>query len=181
MNQAVVLRYGHRLIRDQRVTTHCCLVARAFGAQKIIIEGEEDPALRRSLNGVNKSWGAGLKLEFCADWRPALKGLKRAGYCVVHLTMYGLPLRKTMPKIRKRRKLCVVIGSQKVEPAVYAAADYNLAVGPTPHSEIAALAVFLHELFQGKELEKPFKGAKLRITPMPCGKLVTRVKRIGGL
>jgi len=41
-----VLRYGHRPYRDLRVTTHCCLVARALGAEKIVIQGCEDPALK---------------------------------------------------------------------------------------------------------------------------------------
>ena len=31
-----VLRIGQRIIRDDRVTTHAALVARAFGASKII-------------------------------------------------------------------------------------------------------------------------------------------------
>ena len=33
-----VLRIGHRINRDKRITTHCALVARAFGAKKIFID-----------------------------------------------------------------------------------------------------------------------------------------------
>ncbi len=173
----IVLRYGHRPYRDQRVTTHCCLVARALGANKVIIEGDKDQELLDTVAGINEAWGQGIEVEFCPAWKPALKALKAAGYITCHLTMYGLPLLKEMPKIRKARKACVIIGSQKVEREVYELADYNLAVGSTPHSEIAALALFLHELFQGKELAKKFEGARLAIEPKARGKLV---KRTGG-
>jgi tRNA (cytidine56-2'-O)-methyltransferase len=33
-----VLRIGHRLGRDKRITTHVALVARAFGANKILVD-----------------------------------------------------------------------------------------------------------------------------------------------
>ena len=34
----IVLRIGHRIGRDKRITTHVALVARAFGANEIIID-----------------------------------------------------------------------------------------------------------------------------------------------
>ncbi|MBS3062691.1 MAG: tRNA (cytidine(56)-2'-O)-methyltransferase [Candidatus Diapherotrites archaeon] len=173
----IVLRYGHRPYRDQRVTTHCCLVARAFGASKILVEGETDPVLLETVKSVNATWGQGIEVGFCPAWKPVLRGLKMEGYAIVHLTMYGLELEKTMPKIRNARRVCVVIGSQKVERGVYELADWNLAVGSTPHSEIAALAVFLHELFKGRELRTGFAGARLAIQPNACGKQVVRADR----
>ena len=36
-----VLRLGHRIGRDKRITTHVALVARAFGADKILIDTED--------------------------------------------------------------------------------------------------------------------------------------------
>jgi predicted SpoU family rRNA methylase len=36
MVEIVVFRYGHRLERDKRTTTHCALVARVLGAKEII-------------------------------------------------------------------------------------------------------------------------------------------------
>ena len=33
-----VLRIGHRISRDKRITTHVALVARAFGADNILID-----------------------------------------------------------------------------------------------------------------------------------------------
>ena len=36
-----VLRLGHRISRDKRITTHVALVARAFGAYNIIISTKD--------------------------------------------------------------------------------------------------------------------------------------------
>ena len=43
-----VLRIGQRVIRDDRVTTHVALVARAFGASKIYMN-EVDPEIENTL------------------------------------------------------------------------------------------------------------------------------------
>ena len=64
-------------------------------------------------------------------------------------------------RIRKKGKVLVITGSQKVEVGVYRASDYNVSIGKQPHSEIAALAVFLDRLQSGKELEKKFTGARI--------------------
>ena len=50
-------------------------------------------------------------------------------------------------------------------------ADWNVAVGNQPHSEVAALAVFLDRLFHGEELAREFEGG-LKIVPSPRGKEV---------
>jgi tRNA (cytidine56-2'-O)-methyltransferase len=44
-----------------------------------------------------------------------------------------------------------------------------VAVGSQPHSEVAALAVFLDRLFEGRELSREFEGG-LKIIPSPRGK-----------
>ncbi|MGC2387528.1 MAG: hypothetical protein WA460_10645, partial [Nitrososphaeraceae archaeon] len=55
---------------------------------------------------------------------------------------------------------------------VYTLADYNVAIGNQPHSEIGALSIFLDRVFKGEELKKNFRGAKLRIIPNGKGKRV---------
>ena len=42
-----VLRLGHRRERDKRITSHLGLTARAFGADEVILAGEEDESVRR--------------------------------------------------------------------------------------------------------------------------------------
>ncbi|MCX6798578.1 MAG: tRNA (cytidine(56)-2'-O)-methyltransferase [Candidatus Diapherotrites archaeon] len=171
-----VLRYGHRDVRDYRVTTHCCLVARALGARKIIIEGTPDRGIKESVDGVTKRWGGGFKVEFMESWRSAVRKYKKAGFFIVHLTMYGLPIEKETKKLRKKGKILLIIGSQKVECDVYRLSDANISVTQQPHSEIGALAVALDGLQGGKELAKRFKGAKIRITPQPHGKKVLNAR-----
>ena len=169
-----ILRIGHRKARDARVSTHCGLVARALGAQEITYSGQKDPELLESISKVTKKWGGSFKARYEKNWKKEIqkhKGQK------IHLTMYGLPIQKQIQKIRanKQDKL-IIIGSEKVPPEVYQLATHNIAVTNQPHSEIAALAVFLHELYQGKELTKKYKKPKTRITPSARNKKVKTLK-----
>ncbi len=173
--QAIVLRYGHRPIRDERVTTHCCLVARAFGADKIFIHGPEDKTIIQTINTISEKWGSGFSAEFTDSWKTVMAEFKKKGFKTIHLTMYGLQLGKEIKKIRKMKKVLVIIGSQKVEREVYEQSDLNISITNQPHSEIAALSVFLHELFSGKE--KKFKKAELKITPTNKGKKIIKTKK----
>ena len=175
--EAVVLRYGHRVVRDYRVTSHCCLVARAFGAKKIFIDGAQDESLAKTVEAVEKRWGKGLDVEFTESWRNTLKTLKEKGYTAIHATMYGLPLQKIEGKIGRLKKACIIIGSQKVEREVYEMADLNVSVTQQPHSEIAALALLLDRFFQGKELGKKFPGAGQKIIPHARGKKVAKLSK----
>ncbi|MEM2080074.1 MAG: tRNA (cytidine(56)-2'-O)-methyltransferase, partial [Nitrososphaerota archaeon] len=60
----------------------------------------------------------------------------------------------------------------KVPRVYYELSDYNVAVGHQPHSEIAALAIFLDRLYSGKELKLIYSDAKLYIEPSPREKKV---------
>ncbi|MBI4053690.1 MAG: tRNA (cytidine(56)-2'-O)-methyltransferase [Candidatus Diapherotrites archaeon] len=168
--EAVVLRYGHRLFRDQRVTSHCCLVARAFGASEIVVEGIQDPELEKNFYDVAQRWGGTTKLSFTKSWKKTAQEFRKKGFYITHLTMYGKPVQEDIQKIREKEKHLVIIGSQKVEPAVYEFADKNTAITSQPHSEIAALAVFLDRLFDGKELDKKFENAEIEVVPQEKGK-----------
>ena len=172
MPKVVVLRYGHRAVRDYRVTSHCCLVARAFGAEKIVIAGERDESIAESVGSVVKRWGGSFKVEFEEKWMRVVEEYRKKSYSVVHLTMYGLPLEKEIVKIREKNKILIIIGSQKVEAGVYQQSDLNISLTQQPHSEIAALAVSLDWIFQGEELGKTFKGAKIKVEPAEKGKKV---------
>ena len=70
-----------------------------------------------------------------------------------------------------------MVGAQKGPAPIYGLADANIAVTGQPHSEIAALALFLHELFEGKELHKKFPHAEMEISPQARGKKVLEKKR----
>lgn len=165
-----VLRLGHRRNRDKRITTHCALVARAFGADKIIFSGEQDDAVLQSVSSLSKKWGGKFKASYESNWRKTIKAFKEKGV-VVHLTMYGQPFNEVVSKIKNKNAL-IVIGAEKVPREVYDLADYNVAIGNQPHSEVAALAVFLYELLDRTPLQKEFRGWQKKIVPLPRGKKV---------
>ncbi len=172
----VIIRYGHREVRDYRVTGHCALVSRALGAKKIIVCGEKDESLTKTIKEVNNNWGGKFGVEYTDSWRKAVTELKKKKYKIVHLTMYGLPVQEVEEELQKEKKIAVIIGSQKVERAVYEEADYNVGVTSQPHSEIAAMAVFLDRIQKGAELGLDFKGAKCQIIPQEKGKKVINTK-----
>ena len=168
-----VLRLSHRPERDKRISTHVALVARAFGADKIVYSGVKDEKMELSVRKVVEKWGGKFSIEFTKNWKEFMRtfpGIK------VHLTMYGEPVDKVIPKIRSRKDILVIVGGEKVPADVYGLADYNVAIGNQPHSEVAALAIFLDRFFNGKELAKQFNGAKQKIIPQPRGKKLVRLK-----
>ena len=69
----------------------------------------------------------------------------------------------------------MIVGSEKVPAEVYQLADYNIGITNQPHSEIAALSVFLHEYFKGKEFGKKFKKSQIKIVPQERGKKVLEI------
>ena len=89
--------------------------------------------------------------------------------------MYGIPIDKIIDKITQiNSKILVIIGSEKVEGWFYYNSDYNIAIGNQPHSEVAALAIFLDRIYKGEELNIQFSDAKLSIIPQEKGKKVTK-------
>ncbi len=164
-----VLRLGHRRKRDARLSTHCGLAARALGANAIIYSGEKDQQLLDSIKKVSKNWGGEFRVSYEKNWRKVIRNYKGAK---VHLTMYGMPIETRIAKIRGRRDVLVIIGGEKVPGEVYRSVDYNLAITNQPHSEVAALAIFLHEHFSGRELRKKFDG-RLKIVPQEHGKKIS--------
>ncbi|MBU7022844.1 MAG: tRNA (cytidine(56)-2'-O)-methyltransferase [Theionarchaea archaeon] len=164
-----VLRIGHRPQRDKRITTHVCLVASAFGADTVIVD-KKDVTLQETIAKVSDRWGGTFSVSF-QPWRKVLSSWEGL---IVHLTMYGLPLEEEIPAIRTHDTVLVVVGAEKVPREVYEMADYNLSVTNQPHSEVAALALFLDRYFQGIQFNKEFRG-NLRITPSKKDKLINDV------
>ena len=166
----VVLRLGHRPERDKRITTHVGLVARAFGASEMLLTGH-DAHIEESLKDAASRWGGSFALKSDVSWKGEVIRWKEAGGKVVHLTMYGSNLPDVIDEIRGCQSLLVAVGAEKVPAEMYNLADWNVAVGNQPHSEVAALAVFLDRLFLGRELKEDFAGG-LKIVPMQHGKQV---------
>ncbi|MCQ5362124.1 MAG: tRNA (cytidine(56)-2'-O)-methyltransferase [Candidatus Methanomethylicia archaeon] len=171
------MRIGHRPGRDKRITSHVCLVARAFGAEGIYISGARDQKIFSTIKKVCETWGGSFWVEFVSNPLKLIKNWKNNGGIVVHLTMYGLPLREITKSIcQDGRDLLVIVGGEKVPKEYYLEADYNVAVGNQPHSEVSALAIFLDRINNGEWEHLTFSGAKLRIIPSERGKIVREFK-----
>ncbi|MBL7170293.1 MAG: tRNA (cytidine(56)-2'-O)-methyltransferase [Candidatus Aenigmarchaeota archaeon] len=166
-----ILRLGHRLPRDERVSTHCGLVARAFGADGIVFSGQQDKGLIESIERIVDKWGGPFEVKYKKNWKKIIKEFKSRGYYVVLLTMYGINLPDIAEKIKEKKNLLVIVGSEKVPGEVYDLCDAQVAIGNQPHSEIAALAVFLDWYYKGEELNKEFSG-KVKVVPKLKGKEV---------
>lgn len=161
-----VLRLGHRPARDKRVTTHVALTARALGADAILVS-TKDLALERSVRDVVRRFGGNFWIQTGVPWRRVIREWSGPK---VHLTMYGEPIEKVAPRI-PRENLLIILGAEKVPRELFDLADWNVAIGHQPHSEVAALAVFLDRWSGGDGLRREFPGP-LRIHPSPRGKVV---------
>jgi len=162
-----VLRIGHRINRDKRITTHVALVARAFGADKIFIT-TKDEHITRNILSLSKRFGGDFQVETGID---AKKVIKAWNGTIVHLTMYGEELEKAVRKIDKSKDLLVIVGAEKVHPYFYEVAHFNISIGNQPHSEVAALALFLDRYTKGAWQKKKFYG-NIEIIPSVRGKKV---------
>jgi tRNA (cytidine56-2'-O)-methyltransferase len=166
-----VLRIGTRLVRDDRVTTHVTLVSRAFGASKIYMY-DANPEINQTISKVNKMWGSDFKVEIIDNWKNTVKLKKKESFKIVHLTMYGENINTIQDEIRKEEKILIIVGAEKVPREAYDMADYNIAIGNQPHSEISALAILLDRILQGKQLQKKYSNGEREIIPTKKGKNV---------
>ncbi|NYZ76744.1 tRNA (cytidine(56)-2'-O)-methyltransferase [Candidatus Micrarchaeota archaeon] len=180
-----VLRLGHRLPRDERITTHVALVSRAFGADGIIYSGQHDGSLEKTVESIAGNWGGRFAISYEKNFLNVIRDYKKKGFVIIHMTMYGIPLPELETKIKTNKKagesasgnVLVVVGAERVPKEVYELADYNVSVTSQPHSEVAALAILLDRLQGGKELERNFdehfKG-KIRLRPNERGKTIEK-------
>ena len=173
----VVLRWGHRPQRDVRLTTHVALTARALCASGFILSDVEDHSIEQTVRKITARWGGTFQFEMGTSWKKAVSNWRANGGVVVHLTAYGENIQTSdaLNRIKNLNKdILVLVGSQKVPGEFYSSevSDFNVSIGNQPHSECAALAVFLDRFFAGEELAKDFGGAKMRIVPSARGKKI---------
>lgn len=166
MAEIQVLRIGHRPERDKRVTTHTALTARALGAKGILVDSK-DPKLEENVRSVVERFGGDFSIETGVQWRKVLREFPGK---VAHLTMYGMRVDEAVSRLAGE-DLLLVVGAEKVPADVYELADVNVSVGNQPHSEIAALAIFLDRLTGGESLYEERQG-RMKVVPNERGKTV---------
>ncbi len=173
--EIVILRWGHRLQRDARLTTHVALTARALGASGFVLSDVTDVKIKETVERVTENWGGTFSFEMGTKWKNVVRQWRNKDGIIVHLTAYGENIQSSdvLERIRNLKKpVLLLVGSQKVPSEFFSdeISDFNVAVGNQPHSECAALAVFLDRFFEGKELAKSFENAKISIIPSDRGK-----------
>lgn len=161
-----ILRLDHRPFRDKRITTHCALVSRAFGAENFYFSGVEDPTIISVINKINEKWGGTFKIEYCADPIQFTKDFKDNDGIIIHLTMYGKNINSQLTEIQKHynKNILLIVGGSKVPKEYYELANYNVAIGNQPHSEVSALGLILYML-DNNCLNKEFEDTKIKIIP----------------
>jgi tRNA (cytidine56-2'-O)-methyltransferase len=169
--QMTVLRLGHRPGRDERMTTHVGLTARALGADKVVLAN----AARNQADTVidiTDRFGGPFDVASTEEPKRLIRDFEGR---VVHLTMYGEPVQDVEDDVRAAHAggpLLIVVGAEKVPFEVYEHADWNVGVTNQPHSEVASLAVFLDRLFEGRELDREWENPDRVVVPQETGKRV---------
>jgi tRNA (cytidine56-2'-O)-methyltransferase len=172
--EVAVLRYGHRPGRDDRMTTHVGLTARALGADRVLFPDNASQSAE-TVRDITGRFGGPFDVELTEELNATVENWDGV---VVHLTMYGERVQDVETEVRDAHReapLLVVVGGEKVPGDVYEHADWNVGVTNQPHSEVAGLAVFLDRLFDGRELEQDYENAERRVIPEELGKHVVDV------
>ena len=170
-NQRIsVLRLGHRRERDKRITSHLGLTARAFGADEVILAGEEDESALETWRSVTTRFGGAFECRYEAKPLAWLRRFaQNAGDgepgVIIHLTMYGEPWREAVSVLERNRPMVVVVGGTKVPGEVFRLATHNVSVGNQPHSEVSALGVFLESFVGPLEESDRFAGGEIKVVP----------------
>lgn len=171
MKRIVLLRLGHRPERDKRITTHVGLTARLLGAEGMLL-ASDDPGIVQTLEDVVQRWGGDFYVKNNVNFKQEIKEWKASGGKVCHLSMYGVNLPEVTSELKKCEQLMLVVGAEKVPPEVYQYADWNVAVGSQPHSEVTAVAITMDRIAESEPLEREFPNAELKIMPSERGKQV---------
>ena len=171
MKRIVLLRLGHRPERDKRITTHVGLTARLLGAEGMLL-ASDDPGIVKTIDDVVQRWGGCFYVKNNINFKQEIRDWKTEGGKVCHLSMYGINLPNVISELKQCERLMIVIGAEKVPPEIYQLADWNIAVGSQPHSEVAAVAITMDRIADGEPLEREFPDAELTIIPTERGKKV---------
>lgn len=171
MRRIVLLRLGHRPERDKRITTHVGLTARLLGAEGMLL-ASDDPGIVQTLDDVVRRWGGNFYVKNNVNFKQEMRDWQAAGGKICHLSMYGINLPDVTDELKSCDRLMIVVGAEKVPPEVYQLADWNVAVGSQPHSEVAAVAITLDRIADSEPLRRKFPEAELTIIPSEKGKRV---------
>ncbi len=140
-----------------------CLASRAFGAANITFAGKKDPKLVRFCSQLNKKWGSTFAVNFTDDWKVFLNS--KRNYKKIYLTRYGLPVNKVVHTLKTYKNILLIITLSDSIKSLHQISDFNVSITTQPHCSSAAIAVFLHAFYEGRELAMHFENAKFKVVP----------------
>jgi len=140
-----------------------CLTARAFGAAEITFVGKSDSTLLKYMANLNKKWGGSFRVKFAKNYNDVLKSASK--YTKVYLTRFGMPLQSKSYILKTYKNMVLIVSTTEINKKLHQVADYNISISTQPHCGAAAIAIFLHEFYNGRELAMHFENAKLKLLP----------------
>lgn len=140
-----------------------CLTARALGAKEITFVSKSDSRLVKYMNGLSKKWGGDFTIRFTNAYSDIMK--PNTKYKKIYLTRYGAPLQDKSYTLKTYKNLLLIVTTDDELKSIYRAADFNISVSSQPHCSSAAIAIFLHEFYNGRELAMHFENAKYKLVP----------------
>ncbi len=144
-----------------------CMAARAFGASEITFTGKKSEKLIKQFERISKKWGGTFIVSFTANWEEYVYSKKN--YTKIHLTRYGVPLNKVLYTLKTYKNLLVIVTMMEPMKKVHQLADFNVSITTQPHCTSAAVSVFLHVFYEGRELALHFENAQYKILPNEKG------------
>ena len=136
-----------------------------------------------SVRSLGNAWGGSFSVVQKVSPLRIISEWKKDGGRVINLSMYGEDMRAPMSELYHvyytlGQPLLVVVGSSKVDGKVYQASDFNLAVTHSPHSEVAALAIFLEKLLGNRAWgrRKPESRIKILSALKTKGGIISRAE-----
>jgi tRNA (cytidine56-2'-O)-methyltransferase len=140
-----------------------CLAARAFGAHEVTFTTTKNSKLANQFKAVNRNWGGDFSVSFVKDWKAFLKSKKN--YKMIYLTRYGIPIDKVKYALKTYKNIMLLVTLTENVKNAYKMSDFNVSITTQPHCSTAAIAVFLHTFYEGRELAMHFENAKYKVVP----------------
>jgi len=152
---------------NYRVRLNMCLTARAFGAARIVFIGSRDSRLVGYIGKLNYKWGGAFKVDFSTNAAKAIKSFNK--YKKIYLTMFGVPLKQVEYTLKTYKNILLIVTAKDWEASLSKLTDFDVSITTQPHAQVASIAIFLHEFFNGRELAVQFQNARYKIVPKPKG------------
>lgn len=130
---------------------------------EITFVGRKDSRLSRYINAVNSKWGGKFKVKFVKSYNEALKSA--AKYTKVYLTRFGEPIQNKRSTLKTYKNILLIVTPHNETSKMHEMSSFNISVSSQPHCSAAAVAIFLHEFYDGRELAMHFENAKLKVVP----------------